>query len=95
MKDLGPLGKKVDPIVHGAAEFIAKSDGGEESPGKTPDTGESILSRQENEASIEKLRLLSEQRARSRAARRGGYRALLSQQRLSPESGLQTTLGPA
>lgn len=51
------------------------------------------LSAQESEAAIERKRLLSEQLARTRAARRGGYRALLSQQRLTPETGLQTTLG--
>jgi len=95
MKQLGPLGKKVDPILHGAAGLIVKSEGGDAPKVVGGGAGDSILSRQENEADMEKLRLMSEQRARSRAARRGGYRALLSQERLSPESGLQTTLGAA
>jgi hypothetical protein len=51
------------------------------------------LARVETEAEIERKRLLSEQAARQRAARRGGYRALLSQERFAPETGLQTTLG--
>jgi len=54
-----------------------------------------IVGLQESEANVERRRLLAQQQARSRAARRGGYRALLSQQRLTPETGLQTTLGPA
>jgi hypothetical protein len=64
---------------------------------KAPDTSaqEAILARQEKQAADERARLATEQMARSRAAKRGGgFRSLLSEQRLSPETGLQNTLGP-
>lgn len=58
------------------------------------DRTDAILDQQEADAASERARLLTEQRARQRAARRGGIRSLLSSERLSPETGLQTTLGP-
>jgi hypothetical protein len=63
-----------------------------------PDTSaqEAILGRQEKSAADERARLAGEQAARQRAAKRGGgFRGLLSEQRLTPESGLQNTLGTA
>jgi len=63
--------------------------------GAAPAGDSEILARAEAEADVERRRLLAEQQARVRAARRGGYRALLSQERLTPETGLQTTLGPS
>lgn len=65
---------------------------------KAPDTSaqEAILGRQEKSAADERARLAGEQAARSRAAKRGGgFRGLLSEQRLTPETGLQNTLGAA
>lgn len=63
---------------------------------KAPDTSaqEAILGRQEQQAAAERTRLAGEQMARSRAAKRGGgFRGLLSEQRLNAETGLQNTLG--
>jgi len=65
---------------------------------KAPDTSaqEAILAKQETQASDERARLASEQMARQRAATRGGgFRGLLSETRLNPETGLQNTLGPS
>lgn len=65
---------------------------------KAPDTSaqEAILARQEQQASEERARLAAEQMARQRAAKRGGgFRGLLSEQRLNAETGLQNTLGPS
>lgn len=64
----------------------------------TPDTSgqEAILGKQEKQSADERTRLAAEQTARQRAARRGGgFRGLLSEQRLNPETGLQNTLGPS
>jgi hypothetical protein len=52
-----------------------------------------IIAKQEAQATEERSRLQAEQMARQRAARRSGMRALLSDARLTPESGLPTTLG--
>lgn len=90
MKNVSPksvLGMAVDPF--GITPKVWSS--GEQSTGK-PVTDP--LAVQQSEADVERKRLLQEQTARTRAARRGGYRALLSQMRFAPETGLQTTLGP-
>lgn len=65
---------------------------------KAPDTSkqEAILGKQEAQAAEERKRLAAEQMSRQRAASRGGgFRGLLSEQRLNAESGLQNTLGPS
>jgi hypothetical protein len=87
------IGKVLDPLggtMKVAGPMLGEGGSAPKGAGDQP-----ILARQESEADVERRRLLAEQQARQRAARRGGYRALLSQQRLSPETGLQTTLGVA
>jgi hypothetical protein len=81
MKDVGKL---LDPLG------IFKSDSPSPSAATAADP---ILDRQESDVAAERAKLTAEQFARQRAARRGGYRALLSQERMTPETGLQTTLG--
>ena len=94
------VGRKIDPLGKEITRYsdpleIYTSQERLEAEAKAKFGSSSVVSGQETEAANERRRLLAEQMGRQRAARRGGYRALLSQQRLSPETGLQTTLGVA